>query len=142
MKFLVHIIFVMLFVAGLMSCKNNDNEPDLIRAGEMVRINGSEIIDLENSKPYICENYDELRALLGNAAPMNIDFDKNVIIIIKDIAYEGISDICAEVTYSDGYDVRVMVTLNYTDPVAAWCIGAVAPNIGSRITHLTIEYLH
>lgn len=142
MKFLSRIIFVMLLVAGLMSCKNNDDEPELIKAGEVVRINGSEIIDLENSKPYICENYDELRALLGNAAPMNIDFDKNVIIIIKDVAYEGISDICAKVTFSDGYDVRVMVTLNYTDPVAAWCIGVVAPNIGSRITHLTIEYLH
>lgn len=141
MKSLFRVIFIMSLVAGFMSCKSDDDEPALLGAGEMVRIDGDVIKGLEDAMPYVCTSAAEARALLGNAAPLNVDFSKNVIIIVKDTARKGVDDIRATVTPSGSdLDVKVVVTLNYTDPVIAWCIGVVAPKTGDNNARLTIDY--
>lgn len=89
MKSLFRVIFIMSLVVGFMSCKSDDDEPALL-GGEMVQIDGDVIKGLEDATPYVCTNAAEARALLGNAAPLNVDFSKNVIIIVKDTALKGI----------------------------------------------------
>lgn len=141
MKSLFRVIFIMSLVVGFMSCKSDDDEPALLGAGEMVQIDGDVIKGLEDATPYVCTSAAEARALLGNAAPLNVDFSKNVIIIVKGTALKGIDDISATVTPSNGeHDVKVTVTLNYTDPVIPWCIGIVAPKTGDNTARLTIDY--
>ncbi len=133
-------LYAFIFVT-IIACKNNMEEPASLNSMDVVRIHEPSIINLENHVLYRCDTAEEVKLLLGKSVSLNVDFNKNGIILLKDIATHGVDKIDANIEYSnEGYSIDVKVTLNYTLPLETWCIGIVVPKIDSKIANLSIEY--
>lgn len=141
MNKLLNLTLAIVLVVTVLSCKNSTEEPPLLNIGDVIRINEAAIAGLNDGVPYICGSAEDVKSLLGENVRLDVDFSKNVIILIKDVASHDVEKYDVDVDCSNGvYEINVKVTMYYTDRLDVWCIGVVAPKIDSDATRLNIEY--
>ncbi|MDE6191712.1 MAG: hypothetical protein K2G47_08845 [Muribaculum sp.] len=141
MNKLLNLTLALVLVVTVLSCKNSTEEPPLLNIGDVIRINDATTADLNDGVPYLCDSEGDIKSLLGDKVGLDVDFSQNVVILIKDVALQGVDKIDADMDYSDGvYDINVKVTMNYTNALDVWCIGVIAPKLDGDATRLNIEY--